>query len=196
MAEGRQKLLVDELNHRVKNTLATVQAIADQTLRTTREPVAFKQAFEARIMALSATHELLTATSWRSAALADVLQVELHPFGRDRYRLQGPDVDLAPNDALALGLIFHELATNAAKYGALAAPGGFVEIDWTLEDAPGARRLSLAWRERGGPPVSPPKRRGFGSRLIARSLGPDGRTELDFAPEGLACRIALRLREG
>lgn len=194
-AEEQQKLLVDELNHRVKNTLATVQAIAAQTLRTSAEPAAFNQAFQARLLALSATHDLLTATSWRSAALSDVLKVELHPFGSERYRCEGPELDLAPSEALTLGLIFHELATNAAKYGALSAPRGQVLVDWAVSDD-GARRLELTWREAGGPPVRPPVRRGFGSRLIERSLGAGGSSVLDFDPAGLICRISLRLPRG
>lgn len=194
-AEEQQKLLVDELNHRVKNTPATVQAIAAQTLRTTAEPAAFNRAFQARLMALSATHDLLTATSWRSVALADSLKVELHPFGADRYRFEGPELDLIPGEALALGLIFHELATNAAKYGALSAPDGCVTVSWSVIDAE-IPRLELVWRESGGPAVQPPARRGFGSRLIERSLGADGSSELDFDPDGLVCRISLRLPRG
>jgi two-component sensor histidine kinase len=190
-AEQQQKLLVDELNHRVKNTLATVQAIAAQTLRTAPEPAAFREAFEARLLALSATHDLLTATSWRSAQLRDVAAVEFRPYGPERYRLDGPDVALAPAEALSLGLLFHELATNAAKYGALSAADGRVDVRWQVVDA----RLELTWRERGGPPVTIPTRRGFGSRLIERSLKGEMRGEaaLDFAPDGLVCRVVLPL---
>ncbi|CAN7249716.1 PAS domain-containing protein [Phenylobacterium sp. LjRoot219] len=191
-AEEQQKLLVDELNHRVKNTLATVQAIAAQTLRTTAEPAAFKQAFQARLMALSATHDLLTATNWRSAALTDALKIELRPFGAGRYRCDGPELDLPPSEALALGLIFHELATNAAKYGALSTPAGCVMVAWSVVDTD-LPRLELVWRETGGPTVQPPTRRGFGSRLIERSLGADGASVLDFDPAGLVCRISLKL---
>jgi len=194
LAERQQKLLVDELNHRVKNSLATVQAIAQQTLRTAKDPAAFQEAFEARLMALSQTHDLLTATNWRGAALRDVLLAELGPFGADRYELAGPDVALTPAEALAFGLVTHELATNAAKYGALSAGQGCVSVDWALVDG----TLSLTWRERGGPVVAPPERRGFGSRLVERSLqGPlAGEARLEFAPEGLVCRIALPLAEG
>jgi len=192
LAERQQKLLLDELNHRVKNTLATVQAIAAQTLRTNPEPAAFRQAFEARILALAATHDLLTATSWRSAGLRDVVLVELKPFGAERYRLEGPDVALTPAEALTLGLLFHELATNAAKYGALSVAEGRVEVRWTVE----AGRLDLGWRETGGPAVTPPVRRGFGSRLIERSLKGQmgGEAVLEFAPQGLCCAVSLPLR--
>jgi PAS domain S-box-containing protein len=193
MAEQQQKLLLDELNHRVKNTLATVQAISAHTLRATTDPTAFKVAFEARLMALSATHDLLTATHWRSAALADVLRVELQPYGADRCRSAGPDLDLGANDALTLGLVFHELATNAAKYGALSTASGEITVSWSVQGTPKGQRLQLVWREQGGPPVAAPTRRGFGSRLIERSLGGGGASALDFEPSGLVCRIDMRL---
>jgi len=191
LAERQQTLLVDELNHRVKNTLAIVQAIAHQTLRTTTSPEAFREAFESRLLALSATHDLLTAAGWRAADLCDVLLVELRPFGADRYTTDGPDVGLSPAEAVACGLVFHELATNAAKYGALSTPDGRVDVSWTREDG----RLALTWAERDGPLVSPPTRRGFGSRLIERSLQGQlgGEAHLDFAPGGLVCRLGLPL---
>jgi len=194
-AERQQKLLVDELNHRVKNTLATVQAIAAQTLRTSPDPETFRANFEARLFALSATHDLLTAASWRSAALLDVLRAELRPHGAERYELEGPDVALAPPQALTLGLIVHELATNAAKYGALSTPHGQLRVGWRVDEAAGIADLVLDWIEAGGPPVSPPARRGFGSRLIERSLKGEvgGEATLDFAPDGLRCRLRLPL---
>ena len=190
-AEEQRVLLLNELNHRVKNTLATVQAIAAQTLRTNPEPAAFRAAFESRLVALSATHDLLTATNWRGAALRDVAQIEFRPYGPERYSLDGPEVALAPTEALSLGLLFHELATNAAKYGALSGPEGCVEVTWTVADG----RLALSWRERGGPKVIPPTRRGFGSRLIERSLKGEmgGEAVLDFAEDGLVCRVTLPL---
>lgn len=192
LAERQQKLLVDELNHRVKNTLSTVQAIAQQTLRSTPTPAAFRDAFESRLMALSATHDLLTAAGWRAADLCDVLLVELRPFSADRYSIEGPDVDLSPAETVALGLVFHELATNAAKYGALAMPEGRVEVRWTWADG----RVDLVWTETGGPPVAPPTRRGFGSRLIEKSLEGQlgGQARLEFAPAGLICRVSLPVK--
>jgi len=197
-AERQQKLLVDELNHRVKNTLATVQSIAAQTLRTTTGPEAFRVAFEARLMALSATQDLLTPSAWRSVALRDVIQRELLPHGADRYSLEGPNIALAPEEVLALGMMFHELTTNAAKYGALSAAHGRVSVDWSLSEIAGRPWLSLAWREVGGPKVSPPARRGFGSRLIERSLQTEigGQAGLEFPEGGLVCRIALPLKGG
>jgi PAS domain S-box-containing protein len=189
LAERQQKLLLDELNHRVKNTLATVQAIAHQTLRSSPEPAEFREAFESRLMALAATHDLLTATNWRGATLRDLLLAELRPFSHDKYQLSGPEVDLTPAETLALGLVLHELATNAAKYGALSAPGGCVRIFWSRFEG----RLDIEWREQDGPEVSPPTRRGFGSRLIERSLREQlgGSARLDFAPSGLVCHIRL-----
>jgi PAS domain S-box-containing protein len=195
LAERQQKLLLDELNHRVKNTLATVQAIADQTLRASADPDAFRRAFEARLMALSATHNLLTATNWRSAELREVARIEFQPYGAERYRLSGPAAALPPAQALALGMLFHELATNAAKHGALGAQAGRVEVAWRMRDGDDGPELVIDWTERDGPPVVPPTSRGFGSRLIERSLqGPlGGEADLDFPPEGLRCRIRLPL---
>ena len=194
MGERQQKLLVDELNHRVKNTLATVQAIADQTLRATAEPQEFRRTFQARLLALSSTHNLLTATSWRSAALRDVARLEFTPYDPSRYRLKGPDLALSPSEALALGMLFHELATNAAKHGALSdgGGGGCVRVEWKVKGGV----LLIEWTEHGGPPVAPPSRRGFGSRLIERSLQGQlrGEATLDYAPEGLRCHIRLPLK--
>ena len=195
LGDRQQKLLIDELNHRVKNTLATVQAIAGQTLRGAPDPASFHQAFEARLMALSATHNLLTATNWVSADLREVAQLEFRPFAPERYALSGPTVALAPARALALGMLFHELATNAAKYGALAGGHGRVEVTWRLRRQEGGSDLENDWRERDGPPVSPPTRQGFGSRLIERSLRGhlEGEALLDYDAEGLRCRIRLPL---
>jgi PAS domain S-box-containing protein len=192
-AEVQQKLLLDELNHRVKNTLATVQSIAAQTLRNNPEPAAFREAFEARLMALSATHDLLTASNWRGAKLRDVLAVEFQPYGVERYEFDGPDVALTATEALVLGLLFHELATNAAKYGALSCADGCVRVRWTVEPGP---NLVFTWNEEGGPKVAPPTRRGFGSRLIERSLKGEigGDAMLDFREDGLLCKITLPLR--
>jgi len=193
LGDRQQKLLLDELNHRVKNTLATVQAIADQTLRTNPDPGDFRRAFEARLMALSATHNLLTETNWRSAALRDVARLEFRPYGHERYRLEGPDVSLSPTEALALGMLFHELATNAAKHGALSSGDGCVKVSWRVEGDP--RVLHIDWTERDGPPVVAPTRRGFGSRLIERSLQGQlrGQATLDYAADGLRCHISLPL---
>ena len=198
IGDRQQKLLLDELNHRVKNTLSTVQAIADQTLRTNADPGDFRRAFEARLMALSATHNLLTTTNWRSAELREVARLEFRPHGPERYRLSGPPVSLSPAQALALGMLFHELATNAAKHGALSSGDGQVDVAWRVRRRGEARELEIDWTERGGPPVAPPARRGFGSRLIERGLQGQlgGDTTLDYAPGGLRCRLRLPLAAG
>jgi PAS domain S-box-containing protein len=195
-AEDQRKLLLDELNHRVKNTLATVQSIAAQTVRATPDPVAFRSAFEARLMALSGVHNVLTSANWEGARLDELLALELSPYGAARYRLDGPPVTLTAQEALTFALVTHELATNAAKYGALSTPDGCVRVNWSVaRDAAGGRRLTMDWRESGGPTVVAPTRQGFGSRLIQRSIQVDmhGETTMSFDPEGLRCRIALRL---
>ena len=193
-SERRQKLLINELNHRVKNTLATVQSIAALTARRAGSVEEFSAQFQARLMALSETHNLLTAQGWEQARLHDLLAKELRPYSPDQFRLQGPDVVLGAPQALAMGMILHELATNAAKHGALSRHGGSVLISWTEAGADG--RHALDWIERDGPPVSPPERNGFGSRLIATSLKGDldGAAELDWAPTGLRARLTFRAR--
>ncbi|CAN5136578.1 hypothetical protein BH10PSE4_BH10PSE4_36060 [soil metagenome] len=183
-AQDQQRLLLDELNHRVKNTLATVQAISQQTLRSAPDPAAFAKAFEARLLALSQTHNALTDGQWAGAGLRQILDLELLPHGAERVRLDGPDVHLPARMALSLGMVFHELATNAAKYGALAQDGR-LSVNWRREDG----GLAFTWREIGGPAVAPPARRGFGSRLIERSITSElrGRLTMDYRPEGMLC---------
>ena len=165
-AEAHQQMLLDELNHRVKNTLATVQSIAAQTLRTNPEPALFREAFESRLLALSKTHDLLTRNAWRDADLSALLDQEFSPYRREgdhRVSLRGPRLRLPARVAINLGLVLHELVTNAAKYGALSVAQGRLGVEWSLEPAPcGNSRLRFTWRETNGPPVSPPKREGFG----------------------------------
>ncbi len=199
-ADARQKMLLDELNHRVKNTLATVQSLAAQTIRGTGAQAAYRETFEARLIALSKAHDLLTRRSWESADLVEVLASELAPYREDdpaRIALEGGSVPLAPRAALTLGMIVHELATNALKYGALSTPEGAVVVSWTIEPR-GAEppMLRLQWLERGGPPVRPPRRRGFGSRLILRGVATDldGNAWLDFEPLGLRCRMEFPVK--
>jgi two-component sensor histidine kinase len=192
MAGEQQRLLLDELNHRVKNTLATVQAIARQTLRGIDKPETFVRAFEARLLALSQTHNALTDSQWSGAGLRQILAQELAPYDAARIVMDGPDVNLPARVALSLGMVFHELATNAAKYGALSTEGGRLLLAWRAHP-PGA--LSLEWRETGGPPVTAPARRGFGSRLIERSIGGElrGQVKIDYDPTGLTCRFTVSL---
>ncbi|GJD60455.1 sensor histidine kinase [Methylobacterium frigidaeris] len=197
-ADDRQELLIHELNHRVKNTLATVQSMARQTARSAASLDDFTGSFEARLLAMSQTHNVLTANHWESAGLRGILSAELDPYagGRaDRIRLDGPPISLAPAVALPLGMAIHELATNAAKYGALSVETGQVAVEWGVEWQAGTGMLSLRWRETGGPTVAPPARTGFGTRLIRTSLERelDGEVRLDYAAAGLACEIAVPL---
>jgi len=199
-AERRQKLLIDELNHRVKNTLATVQSLASQTARGASTPVAFREGFEGRLIALSKAHDQLTVHHWENVDLRVLLSGSLAPYtgtGPERVILRGEDVVLRPRAVLTLAMVFHELATNAAKYGALSAPGGRVEIRWqpVVAKDGGRPMLKIEWIEEGGPPVVPPKRRGFGSKLIEGSIAAEhgGSVKLAFEPGGLRCEIVMPL---
>lgn len=195
LLQERQTMMLHELNHRVRNTLTTVQSLARQSRRTDETG----ERLEGRIISLSKTHDLLSRDDWAGASLVTVLENELAPFreGRaDRFRLDGPDIDLQPRYVLALGMTLHELTTNAAKYGALSAETGRVDIAWSVTTVEsGARRLALEWREGGGPPVLEPQRRGYGTRLInggvAHELG--GTVHLDFRASGLRCMIDVPL---
>jgi PAS domain S-box-containing protein len=186
-AEELQRLLGNELNHRVKNTLATVQSIINQTLRGAADTEGARTTLNARLVALAGAHDLLTDRSWAGADLVDLAARAVAPFVSGQIALVGPSVDLSPSQVLALSLAVHELATNAAKYGALSRPEGRVEFRWAVQ----AGRLNLSWRESGGPRVVPPTRQGFGSRLIEHALSRDldGKTRLEFAPEGVRCSI-------
>lgn len=193
----RQKLMIDELNHRVKNTLATVQSIAMQTARSHADPATFAEGFQARLMALSHTHDLLTRSHWEGADLGAILKHETEAHGAHRVTLNGPPVALEPAAALSLGMIFHELATNAAKYGALTAPEGRVLVDWAVADQT-RPVLTLTWCEIDGPAVAPPQRRGFGSRLIERNVRHDlaGEVKTDYANDGFSAEFSIPLDRG
>lgn len=197
LAQQRQRLMIDELNHRVKNTLATVQSIAMQTARTHDDPASFAETFQSRLMALSHTHNLLTRSHWEGADLRDVLQHETLAHGASRVILNGPVTPLPPAMVVSLGMVFHELATNAAKYGALSAADGRVFVDWAVHDQRN-RRLVVQWREQGGPPTSDPERRGFGSRLIERNVRHDlaGEVKLVYASDGFSAEISIPLDRG
>lgn len=197
-AEERQKLLLDELNHRVKNTLATVQSIAMQTRYTADSPATYAETLTARIEALSEAHDLLTRASWEGAELADVVRQTLTPYafgsgGHPRMAIAGPPVRLGPNAAITLNMAFHELATNAARYGSLSIEDGYVNVRWRIDRSTNPPVIEIVWTETGGPPAQPPSRRGFGSRLIeqglARELG--GEVRLDFSQSGVRCRMIL-----
>ena len=195
-AEEHQRLLINELNHRVKNTLAIVQGLAQQSFKHVDSDDA-RGAFDGRLLALAAAHNLLTDQRWERAPLGELVAQVLAPYrsdGEQRLRAEGPAIDLGPKTAVAIAMALHELATNAAKYGALSAPGGTVDVRWSAE--PGSPpRFRLSWRERGGPPVVPPARRGFGTRLIERGIAADlhGSATLMFRSEGLECEIEAPL---
>ncbi|MGI4938965.1 MAG: PAS domain-containing protein [Janthinobacterium lividum] len=196
-AEERLRLVIHELNHRVKNTLTTVQAIASQTFRGIDAGV--RHAFEARLIALSSAHDVLTREAWLGAELADVVAGALTPHGWPdpaRFRVSGPPMRLQPRAAVALAMGLHELATNALKYGALSTREGEVEIWWGIggNDTP---RFRLTWNERGGPTATTPLRRGFGTKLVERSLAQDlgGTARITYATEGITCAVEAPLAE-
>jgi two-component system CheB/CheR fusion protein len=200
-AAQHRELMLGELNHRVKNTLASVQSIARQTLSGTVTPETFHDMFLARLQALSSTHNLLAVDAWNGVGLRALVDAELAPYlagdGRGQALLKGMDVKLTPKTALAMAMAFHELATNAVKYGALSTPDGRVEVQWTLGQEQPWPWLHLQWREHGGPTVMPPTRRGFGSRLIAEGLAfeLDGEVALKFDPNGVMCSIDVPIEE-
>jgi two-component sensor histidine kinase/PAS domain-containing protein len=188
------RLVINELNHRVKNNLAMVQAMAMQTFGRADDLDEAIERFSGRLVALAQANDLLTGERWAGVDLQEVLRnaVRSHHEGEHGLRIDGPPTRLSPKSALALTLAAHELATNAVKYGAWSVPQGVVSIGWSIAPRDdGDRALSLEWRETGGPPVAPPASRGFGSRLIERGLSVElhGQAKLDFAPDGLVCRI-------
>jgi two-component system CheB/CheR fusion protein len=205
LAAQHVDLMLDELNHRVKNTLSTVQAIAMQTLARSDTIEDFRTAFGARLLALSNTHNLLAHDAWTGAQLRDVVASELAPYLRvgegaedaARARLVGGDVRLEPKRALALSMAIHELATNASKYGALSGPRGEVTVRWHVVDRQGRPWLHLSWAETGGPAVPAPTRKGFGTRLITEGLAfeLDGSATLDYGELGVSCVIDVPLSE-
>jgi two-component system, chemotaxis family, CheB/CheR fusion protein len=194
--EERQRLMVNELNHRVRNTLSVVQAIAHHTLRSKRSSQDFVESFDARLSALASCHNLLAESDWRGTDLAALTRSQLSPYtseSSDRLLLEGRPVLLAPDIATSFGLVLHELATNAAKYGSLSRPDGTVHVSWTSRN-PGKGRdvLKLVWREEGGPPAKQPLKTGFGTTLIDRVI-PDAKVSREFRDDGLICTIEVRL---
>ncbi len=194
-AEDRQQLLMDELAHRVKNTLAVVQSIARQTLRGEGAIAAGREALTARLMALSTAHDVLTQGDWAEASLQTLVDAtaRLHTGGANgRFRIGGPEVVLASRAALAFAMVLHELGTNAAKYGALSVPGGVVEVGWTVQPDAEGPILHLSWREAGGPVVCAPIHRGFGTRLIERSLATDFNAAVSLSYDPAGIRLTLK----
>jgi PAS domain S-box-containing protein len=193
-AEEHQRLLINELNHRVKNTLAVVQSIAHQTLRQGDVSDEVRQALEGRLAALSAAHNVLTRESWTAASMHEIVKDAVAPFCTEgRCAVEGPELRINPRAAVSIALAVHELATNASKYGGLSNEGGRVEVQWTADRG----RLSFVWRELGGPPVDTPSKRGFGTRMIERGLARDldGVVTLDFDPGGLVFTVVCPVPE-
>lgn len=189
-AEEVRSLLIGELNHRIKNTLANVQAIARQGLRRSRDLAEFEKGFVGRLQALSRAHSILSDSTWASAPLDQLIddQIRVGTLDADRLRRSGPPVELTPDTMLRMALTLHELATNAAKYGALSVPQGLVHLDWVLQ----GQGIRLTWRETGGPAVAAPDRSGFGSDLIAAVAGGEqDAVTVDWRPEGVVWTIRL-----
>jgi PAS domain S-box-containing protein len=191
-AKDHQQLLIDELNHRSKNLLAIVQGIVGQTFKRTDRTA--REALEGRLAALAAAHSVLTQRNWEPAPLRQIVEDSVKPHaGPAAVRIEGPDLMLAPKTAVSMALAFHELATNAVKYGSLSRPSGVVDVRWHVEE----ERLKLTWQESGGPPVERPASRGFGSRMLERGLSAEleGRVDLEFAAAGLICTVDAPLSE-
>jgi two-component sensor histidine kinase len=193
--------LLQELDHRVKNTLAIVQSISRQTLRASPSPETFAEVFENRLLALSQAHELLTRRSWGRAALHEILEKALAPFSpelAERFDIIGPALTFSAETSVSVHMTLHELAVNAAKHGALTTPEGRVVIRWTVDEGAAPPMLTLTWREVGGPAVSgPPERRGFGTQMIERGLARDlgGKATLDFTPQGVIYTLRAPLSQ-
>ena len=196
--EQRQTLLVRELHHRVKNTLATVQALVGATGRSSGSFKEFYHSFSNRIVSLAKTHNLLTEDYWQTASLRVIALNELKPFAdsrQPRFMLIGPSVELSADLAVPVGMALHELTTNAVRYGALSVPTGYVRVQWTLDEHEGVRKLHLEWREFGGPQVKEPQHRGFGSTLLQRVLPMQCKAEVEvqYASHGLRFRMEAPL---
>ncbi|HZG46925.1 MAG TPA: HWE histidine kinase domain-containing protein [Allosphingosinicella sp.] len=192
--EDHQRLLVNELNHRVKNTLAIVQSLAQQSFKSLVSPEEARRAFDARLTALAAAHNLLTRQSWEKASLKETLSAAIAATAGDRssqVELRGPDLALAPQTAVSVAMAAHELCTNAIKYGALSLDAGRVSVHWEILQSGEEPRLHLEWEELGGPPVEAPKRKGFGSKLIERGLSSElrGTVKLEFLSSGVRCTL-------
>ena len=196
--EDHRMLLLNELNHRVKNTLAIVQSIAAQSLRSSQSTASGRKSFEARLMALSRAHDVLTAESWQGANLDEIIAQAIAPYRGpqpNRIAIEGPPIRLPAKMALSFSMALHELATNAAKYGALSDHKGTLKIAWHVERNDRSSRLRLEWRELDGPPVVPPQHKGFGSRLIERGLAQElnGEAKMEYLPDGLRCAIEAQI---
>lgn len=192
-AEQRQLLLVGELNHRVKNTLAVVKALAQQSFKEGRPLAEEKAAFDARLSTLAAAHDLLTSKTWKSASLSEIVESSLAACGADDQRVnaQGPEIMLPPKSAVSLAIALHELCTNAIKYGSLSVPAGRVTVEWALTSRGNEEHMQIKWTEYAGPRVETPQRRGFGLRMLEQALASElqGEVSVEFREEGIVCRL-------
>ncbi|WP_236841683.1 HWE histidine kinase domain-containing protein [Bosea sp. PAMC 26642] len=203
LEQEQSRMLIDELNHRVKNTLSTVQSIVTEALRPPSSLENIKESISSRIFALSRSHDLLSARNWEGTGLHDLLDAALEPFGvangrKERFVITGDNISVPPKVALALGIAFHELATNAVKYGAFSNEAGSILITWAIAEKSDGDRLIIRWEEKDGPPVSPPTRKGFGSQVIKRGLAHEleGTVDLEYLSGGVACTIDIPAPQG
>ncbi|MBN9219330.1 MAG: sensor histidine kinase [Mesorhizobium sp.] len=197
---ARQKLLIRELHHRVKNTLANVRAMMGATARSSGNIEDFVREFSARLVSLADTHSMLTDDYWQTAMLHKLLERELQHYDTvapSRIMVDGPDVSLVADIAIPIGMAFHELASNSSKYGALSKSEGRLDVHWAISTSPDGQTVRLEWSERNGPTVKPPKRRGFGTTLLERVVAVqcNAKVELDYRPEGLRFSMELPLRD-
>jgi two-component sensor histidine kinase len=195
VADKLQKLILEELHHRIKNTLATVSAITSQSLRTATSLEHGQQAIESRLLALGRAHDLLLQVRWSSASLTHIIQGATEPYdsaGTGKFSIQGPDLKITSGAVIALAMTLNELCTNTTKFGALSVPAGHIEIAWSIDE--NNERLHLTWSEKDGPEVHAPTRRSFGTRLI-ETLGSQlkGAVELDYAPAGFIYALDVPL---
>ena len=194
-ADNLQKLILEELHHRIKNTLATVSAIASQSLRTATSLEHGQHAIESRLLALGRAHDLLLQARWSSARLAHIVRSAIKPYERQdlaQFSISGPEIQITSGSVIALAMMLNELCTNATKFGALSVPSGRIEIVWTIDEQ--TQRLHLAWTEKDGPPVQAPTRRSFGTRMI-ETLGKqlDGEARLNYDPNGFEYALDVPL---
>lgn len=191
-AEQLQLAILGEMKHRIKNVLATVQALARQTFRHPSHKDAY-QTFANRLTAMARTHDLLTTDGWQATELTKLVKHALLPLGLSNFAIEGPEIDVSSRAAMAFSLGLHELATNASKYGALSVPGGSVDIIWRLD--PQLQWFELSWREKNGPAVTAPENKGFGSKLIERVLAEEiaGNVTLSYHTDGMSCVIKTEI---
>lgn len=201
--KAHSQLLIEELNHRVRNNLTSVLAIVRQTLRKASDPYSMGEAIESRVFALSRSHDLLTSRNWKAVGLVDLIDVTLESLGTvhnptERVEIVGKDVLVPPNAIVTLGLALNELASNAVKHGAFSNRAGRIRISWNIVTMPDGDHLVLSWQETGGPPVTPPSQRGFGFHLIERGLAHElgARVTLDYPSAGVVCEVDIPAPQG